>query len=92
MGLPNFVDSHSEVLYYFISTGILGGVGNFGMILSLILRGIKYKTPNTMILTAVGVSWLAQGLVNNPLIFTTPFIFIFLGISKYENKKLMHRH
>lgn len=86
MGLPNFVDPHNEILYYLISTGITGMIGYFGMIISTIINCLKRRSPQTIVLAAIFVSWLAQGTVNNPLVFTTPYLFIFLGMAQYELK------
>lgn len=87
MGLPNFVDPHSEVLYYLVATGFAGMIGYFGMIIAALVNCIKVRNNETLLLAAVFVSWLAQGLVNNPLVFVTPYIFLFLGMSRYTVKQ-----
>lgn len=88
MGLPDFADPHSEVLYYLVATGFVGMIGYFGMIISAAVKCIRVKKTETIILAAVFVAWIAQGLVNNPLVFVTPYIFLFLGISRYESTKI----
>lgn len=84
--LADFADPHSEFLYYLVSTGIIGFIGYFGMIISAIIACVKMKTKNTIILAAAFVSWIAQGAVNNPLVFTTPYLFIFLAMARHEAK------
>lgn len=87
MGLPDFADPHSEVLYYLVATGFIGMIGYFGMIITSLVKCIKVRSEETVIMAAIFVSWLAQGLVNNPLVFVTPYIFLLLGISRYAVKK-----
>ena len=89
MGLPDFADPHSEVLYYLVATGFLGMIGYFGMIIAALVKCVKVRRSETIVIAAIFVSWLAQGLVNNPLVFVTPYIFLFLGISRYAVKKTL---
>ena len=89
MGLPAFVDPHSEVLYYLVATGFLGMIGYFGMIIAALVKCVKVRHRETIIMAVIFVSWLAQGLVNNPLVFVTPYIFLALGISRYAVKKTL---
>ena len=86
MGLSDFVDPHSEALYYLVATGFAGMIGYLGMIIVATVKCIKKRSDETIILAAVFVSWLAQGTVNNPLVFVTPYIFLFLGLSRYRIK------
>ena len=80
----DFVDPHSEFLYYLVSTGFIGMTGYFGMITAAIAGCLRAGTKHTVILSAVFISWLAQGTVNNPLVFITPYLFIFLGMARHE--------
>lgn len=77
-----FIDAHNEALQFLTVTGILGAVSYFGMQISLLASCIRSRKENTIaLLGCVGiVSYMLQGLVNNPQVFTTPLFFIFLGI------------
>ena len=81
-----FYDAHNEILQFLTVSGILGVVSYMGMQISVIISGIqKKKNSSIAILSCVVVlSYIAQGLVNNPQVFTTPLLFLFLGIM--ENK------
>ena len=81
-----FYDAHNEILQFLTVSGILGVVSYMGMQISVIISGIqKKKNSSIAILSCVVVlSYMAQGLVNNPQVFTTPLLFLFLGIM--ENK------
>ncbi len=83
-GLPEFVDPHSEELYYLVITGVMGVIGYVGMIISAIVSCVRKMRKETIVLAAIFVSWFAQGLVNNPLVFVTPYLFLFLGMSRHE--------
>lgn len=85
-GLPDFVDPHSEYLYYLVSTGVVGLIGYVGMVVSALVKCLKEKKDSTIIIAAILLACLAQGTVNNPLVFTTPYLFIFLAMSRYEFK------
>lgn len=78
-----FIDAHSEYLQMLMTTGIIGCIGYFGMIGSTLMHSIRslQKDENKSALVGIGflTAFLAQGLVNNPQIATTPFLFIGLG-------------
>lgn len=82
-GVP-YIDAHNEFLQFLITTGILGVIGYFGLLVSSAIRDIRLveKSPVFMMGTMVVSSFLAQGLVNNPQIITTPHLFLLLGIVK----------
>jgi len=84
--VTKFVDPHSEFLYYLVSMGIVGVIGYFGMIVTAIVECVRNGKTTGIILAAVFVSWIAQGTVNNPLVFTTPYLFLFLAMSRFELK------
>ena len=89
-----FIDAHSEYLQMLMTTGIVGCIGYFGMIAATLVncirnmkkRGKEQSLPGIVFLSA----FLAQGLLNNPQIATTPLLFVWMGMiwgmSKYENK------
>lgn len=83
-----FADAHNEMLQFLVTTGILGVTGYFGLLISAaVLYGKKAsRFPILMMGTVTICSYLAQGMVNNPQIFTTPLLFLFLGIMKSMEK------
>lgn len=82
-----FTDPHSEILYYLVSTGVMGLTGYLGMIISMIIACLKKRNELYLVFVAVFLSWLAQGTVNTSLVFTTPYLFIFMGICQYKLKE-----
>lgn len=77
-----FIDAHNELLQFVVTIGIIGTVGYYGMMLSEMIHGVKTVCENrySLVCVLVTVSYIAQGLVNNPQVFTTPLIFIFMGV------------
>ena len=86
-GLPAFSDPHSEFLYFLVAAGFVGVVGYFGMIVTCLIKCIKHRDGRLIMLSALLISWLAQGMVNNPLVFVTPYLFLFMGMIRYEMTK-----
>ncbi len=83
-GGAKLVDAHNELLQFMTTTGLLATVGYFGLIIGTAVRSAKrYAEKPIMMLGAVVIgSYLAQGLVNNPTAFITPYLFLLLGIIK----------
>ena len=79
LGYNTFIDAHSEYLQAFASTGLIGFVGYFGMIITTLNHSIRNKS-NGIIATSFIIAFMAQGLVYGPQITTTPILFIMLGI------------
>lgn len=77
-----FLDAHNEALQFLAVTGILGVVSYFGMQVSLWVSCVRNRNESTAaLLGCVGIAaYMLQGLVNNPQVFTTPLLFLFLGI------------
>jgi hypothetical protein len=77
-----FIDAHNELLQFFAVTGILGMVSYMGMQISILVTCIRtHKTKLLAVLGCVGITaYILQGMVNNPQVFTTPLLFIFLGV------------
>lgn len=77
-----FIDAHNEMLQFLITTGILGVIFYFGILLCLLTKSIRAYRKNELALFGIlGIaSFLAQGLVNNPQAATTPILFVGLGI------------
>ena len=76
-GAP-FADAHNEFLQFLLTTGILGVTGYFGTLLSGLFGKNRVREPSPYFLMIA--AFMAQGLVNNPQIVTTPLLFIVLGI------------
>lgn len=77
-----FQDAHNEFLQFLVTTGIVGVTGYFGMLISSIINCMKEKSEIKKVLTVVFFVWIVQGMINNPIVFTTPYIFLFIGISQ----------
>ncbi len=77
-----FIDAHNEMLQFLITTGILGVIFYFGILIYLLIESIRAWRKNEVSLFGIlGItSFLTQGLVNNPQAATTPLLFIGLGI------------
>ena len=87
---PVFIDAHNELLQFLAVTGIFGMISYMGMQISLLVSCIRQRS--TQPLAVVGIigitAYMLQGLVNNPQVFTTPLLFLFLGImDKLINRK-----
>lgn len=78
----SFIDAHNEFLQFLATTGIAGVLGYFGLLVSTAVKAARKASSNpVMIMGTVTIAcYLAQGLVNNPQIFTTTELFLFLGM------------
>lgn len=78
------VDPHNELLQFMSMTGIFGAVCYFGFLISTAVSAAKQSRhyPVMMMGTVVICSYLAQSMVNNPTVFLTPTLFLYLGILK----------
>lgn len=78
------VDAHNELLQILTTMGILGTVGYFGLIISVLVKAAKSVTVKPAMLMGVVAlfGYLAQALVNNPTVFLTPYLFLMLGMIK----------
>ncbi|WP_099469014.1 O-antigen ligase family protein [Konateibacter massiliensis] len=84
-----FWDAHNEPLQFLATTGILGMVSYMGMQISLMVSCIRQRNiqPAAVIGCAGIVAYMLQALVNNPQVFTTPLLFIFLGVMENKVRK-----
>lgn len=82
------VDAHNEFMQILATMGLLGVVGYFGLLISTAVKSAQnIKTrPALLMGVAVVCGFLAQGLVNNPTVFLTPYLFLMLGIIKSMEK------
>lgn len=78
------IDPHNEFLLFLSIMGVFGTIGYFGLLISTIVSAAKMSDqyPVMMMGTVMLCSYLAQAMVNNPTIFITPNLFLFLGILK----------
>ncbi len=83
-GGAKLVDAHNELMQFMTTTGVLGTVGYFGLLIGTAVRTAKkyIQKPIMMLGAAVICGYLAQGIVNNPTAFLTPYLFLALGIIK----------
>lgn len=88
-----FIDAHNEILQMLITTGIFGTLGYIGLMISSLIRGLRKckQYPIFIVEVAVISSYLLQGMVNNPQVFTLPLIFVFMGcmqgmMNSFEDK------
>lgn len=84
-----FIDAHNEAIQFLAVTGIVGMVSYMGMQISMMVRCAKDYSHNPIALVGLtGIAaYLAQGLVNNPQIFITPLLFIFMGIMESKLRR-----
>jgi hypothetical protein len=82
LGSEPFIDAHNELLQFLAVTGVLGMISYMGMQISLLVSCIRLnKTKPLATIGCVGITaYMLQGLINNPQVFTTPLLFLFLGI------------
>lgn len=76
------VDAHNELMQILTTMGVLGVVGYFGLLISMAVKSAKKvpARPSLVLGVIVVCSYMAQGLVNNPTVFLTPYLFVMLGI------------
>ncbi len=82
------VDAHNELLQILTTMGVVGTVGYFGLLISTIVKSAKKISlkPSLLFGIIVVFSYMAQGLVNNPTVFLTPYLFLMLGMIKSMEK------
>lgn len=92
-GTP-YIDAHNEFLQFLAVTGILGVVSYMGMQISLIVSCVLHRKRQVIAVIGVAgiVSHMMQGIVNNPQVFTTPLLFVFLGILESKMREVRHVH
>lgn len=78
------IDAHNEFMQFLTTTGLLGVVGYFGLLISMAVRSARQSLNKPQMILGVVVicAYIAQGMVNNPTIFLTPYLFLMLGIIK----------
>lgn len=83
-----FVDAHNEFLQFLVTTGIIGCISYFGMIITTIVKNLssierrKQEDGLPVITGVILIVWIIQGLVNSPTVFITPYLFLFMGIGQ----------
>lgn len=77
----SFVDAHNEFLQYLVTTGIVGVISYYGMLIFSIRRLLRHRRNESIILAVILLVWIAQGMFNSPLVFTSPYIFMIMGIA-----------
>lgn len=75
-----YMDAHNEFLQFLVTSGVVGTLSYFGLFVVSIVRGLTRKTSIGAVASAVCLVWLVQGIVNNPMVLTTPYLFIAFGI------------
>lgn len=78
-----YLDAHNEVLQMIMSVGLLGTIGYIGLFVVEIKQCINDCKNNSVFLIPLMmfISYMFQGIVNNPHVFTFPIIFIFMAIT-----------
>ncbi len=82
------VDAHNELLQILTTMGVVGTVGYFGLLISTAVKSAKRISvkPSVLLGVILVCSYMAQGLVNNPTVFLTPYLFLLLGMIKSMEK------
>ncbi len=84
-----YIDAHNEAFQFLVTTGIVGVVGYFGILIGAVVKCAKKAADNPLLIAGVAgiLGYLAQAMVNNPQTFLTPTVFLFLGVLKCIEKK-----
>ncbi len=84
-----YIDAHNEAFQFLVTTGIVGAVGYFGILIGAVVKCAKKAADNPLLIAGVAgiLGYLAQAMVNNPQTFLTPTVFLFLGVLKCIEKK-----
>ncbi len=84
-----YIDAHNEALQFLVTTGIVGAVGYFGILIGAVVKCAKKAADNPLLIAGIAgiLGYLAQAMVNNPQTFLTPTVFLFLGVLKCIEKK-----
>ena len=79
-GAP-FADAHCELLQMLLTTGLTGVIGWFGFLAGAFMACWKHTGKHPMLLAGAAVlgSYLAQGIVNNPVPSCLPVLFTAVG-------------
>lgn len=79
-----YIDAHNEFLQFLVTSGVAGVAGYFGFLISALIRYWKRMKEQPLLLMTVGMigAYIVQGLINNPQVFTTPLLFVYLGIAE----------
>lgn len=83
-----YIDAHNEVLQFLVTTGIVGVIGYFGILISTVVNCAKKSAENPLLMAGIAgiLGYLAQAMVNNPQTFLTPTLFLLLGVLKCMEK------
>lgn len=78
-----YLDAHNEILQMVMSVGLFGTIGYIGLFVVEIIQCIKdcKKEPVFLVPLMIFISYMFQGMVNNPHVFTFPIIFAFMAIT-----------
>lgn len=77
-----FESAHNQFLEFLVTTGIAGTIGYVGMIVFSIVSCLRKKTDICLVLASFFLIWMMQAMVNDPLIFTMPYVFAIMGMAK----------
>lgn len=82
--LPEYDNAHNEYIQYLVTSGIFGLITYMTILLSSIIRLIKYGKQEPMMIAIAGalIAHSAQAItgLNQPI--TTPLVFIFIAIGE----------
>lgn len=76
--------AHNELLNYLITIGIVGLLSYLTMVISVIVRAVKYRKQNplTIVFASAVLCYLMQSVVNIAQPITTPLFFIFIALTE----------
>lgn len=76
--------AHNELLNYLITIGLVGLLSYLTMVISVIVRAVKYgkKNPMAIVFASAVLCYLMQSVVNIAQPITTPLFFIFIALTE----------
>lgn len=80
-----FDSPHNEFLQYLVTTGILGSVSYYGMVISAIVKGLNKTDIIRKIFSFVVLVYTFVSFVNISVPLVVPFLIISVGISSKKN-------
>lgn len=81
--------AHNEYLQLLVTTGVLGFAAYMTMLISQMIRALKYvfQNPKIAVCFSASVAFAAQMFFNINIILISPFFYLMLGMTEFEIRK-----